>query len=719
MTDSRTHGWGRTSFDAGWQARQWRWTLLGVAVFGSACSDAAVILPYPVDLRDSSPPVDSSLFAEPGSAAPPEPAAPIGPDPGVSSDVDASATSGGPDTASDSSDDPVPMGPGGAGLIDGSAPPLRGAIALADAELAHQALTLMGSSAVGGAGSCSTCHALGRPTLTHWQSLTDAFSAACLTDTALGDVPAVDQMVGCFHAQAAPAPGLSTANFGIYAAAAHLPWFSFVFEHASEFADDWQAHHAQFVGSAGMPRAGTRWTQGQFDLVAEWFARGLPLLFELVPEEDGEPCAAGLDPRLHAHVESMRTAGWKARNEQVPLLMFGCSDGQATAACLGQVPLAADVAYGAGWDVPGGAQIHVLYDNTGAPTNYWSRSSADGRYFASGLRASGDPDFSGQFLDLQLGQLIEGNFAYDPTFFPDNSGFLVQRSGYSESSGPTDGSADPSSHTLVCNQSVLGGTPLRVNGDEPGCTQLDGQIGLYQQLARSLDGDDYWVIYGSFDEDNGGFAPVHENPSAAFDGQSSTTFVPMINTGTAFLPGTPSRVVTPLAGDPMLSPSGRLLVTRRKGRESTSVVGGNRVVRAEQSGYALHLVTTTESGDTLTPSLSDVGRICLQGGKAVVSYDERWLVLHHYVTASDAVELGYTGPDDPAFASYQALGASNLYLVDLQDGSSRPITHMSPGQYALFPHFRSDGWIYFVVRTDQGEEYFSATNAAVLLGSPN
>ncbi|MEO8182240.1 MAG: hypothetical protein ABI895_25675, partial [Deltaproteobacteria bacterium] len=63
--------------------------------------------------------------------------------------------------------------------------------------------------------------------------------------------------------------------------------------------------------------------------------------------------------------------------------------------------------------------------------------------------------------------------------------------------------------------------------------------------------------------------------------------------------------------------------------------------------------------------------------------------------------------------------ASNLILVDLLDGSSHVITHMDPGQYALYPHFRSDGWLYFVVRTLDREEYFAATDAAVLLeGAP-
>ena len=29
---------------------------------------------------------------------------------------------------------------------------------------------------------------------------------------------------------------------------------------------------------------------------------------------------------------------------------------------------------------------------------------------------------------------------------------------------------------------------------------------------------------------------------------------------------------------------------------------------------------------------------------------------------------------------------------------------MKPGQYALFPHFRSDGWIYFLVRDKNNEQ---------------
>ena len=43
------------------------------------------------------------------------------------------------------------------------------------------------------------------------------------------------------------------------------------------------------------------------------------------------------------------------------------------------------------------------------------------------------------------------------------------------------------------------------------------------------------------------------------------------------------------------------------------------------------------------------------------------------------------------------------------------ITNVAPGQYALYPHFRSDGWIYANVRDDNvGHEYIVASDAALL-----
>jgi hypothetical protein len=126
--------------------------------------------------------------------------------------------------------------------------------------------------------------------------------------------------------------------------------------------------------------------------------------------------------------------------------------------------------------------------------------------------------------------------------------------------------------------------------------------------------------------------------------------------------------------------------------------------------------------DDFTAALPEIARYCYRGGKPGFSLDERWLVVHHYLTNSnaDAIDLGFTGTSDPGFAEYATKGGANVYLIDLVSGTRTRITRVGPGQFALFPHFRSDGWIYFMVR-DPGartghHEYVVASDAALVLG---
>lgn len=183
----------------------------------------------------------------------------------------------------------------------------------------------------------------------------------------------------------------------------------------------------------------------------------------------------------------------------------------------------------------------------------------------------------------------------------------------------------------------------------------------------------------------------------------------MMNTGTGFVPGRTTAVSQPYEGDTILSPSSLLILSRVAGPGAT------------QLGFVLRKVNATPratpgSGyDIETP---EIARYCFNGGKPAFSYDERWLVLHHYIGGADAEELGFTGPTDPAFAEYNDNGGANIFLVDLRTGTRTRITHMAPGQYALFPHFRSDGWIYFIVRTPGSRtEYVVASDAALVLGT--
>jgi len=58
--------------------------------------------------------------------------------------------------------------------------------------------------------------------------------------------------------------------------------------------------------------------------------------------------------------------------------------------------------------------------------------------------------------------------------------------------------------------------------------------------------------------------------------------------------------------------------------------------------------------------------------------------------------------------------SSDIILVDMMDGQQYQITNMPAGSRALFPHFRSDGWFYFLVRSGE-DEYILASDYALQL----
>jgi len=110
-----------------------------------------------------------------------------------------------------------------------------------------------------------------------------------------------------------------------------------------------------------------------------------------------------------------------------------------------------------------------------------------------------------------------------------------------------------------------------------------------------------------------------------------------------------------------------------------------------QLGYVLREVDATFDGTSYTITTPELARYCVTGGKPAFSYDERWLAFHHY-----------------------SGGTANLYLIELATGVAVQITNLGPGQYALYPHFRSDGWLYAQVRDmTTGHEYTIASDAAL------
>lgn len=563
------------------------------------------------------------------------------------------------------------------------APVFRNPVALPDGELALQALQILGAQVEGAQPSaCNECHGMTKQRVRYWRALSDTTMETCLTDLEVGSPQSARTMIDCVR----ELPEITTSDFqtkklGIYATAVRLPWFEYTVRAA--YGDEGPQRLAELQSAAGMPKEDvTALTQAQFDIVAEWFARGVPGLDEtLVTDPAPDSCDPGISSEVAAHVAEMSTTGWTAVNRQAGMAMHGCGAATDPRACLQDVPLASAQPFGTGWDVPGRGQLRVLQD-VDYVTSFWTRSSIDGRFVAHGVS-----NVPGSYvIDLQRDVIVPINSAYDPAFFPDNSGFVFQ-------GGPRN----------TCAISVLTSNPASISMSETGCRRIT-QIGLYQHVGQLLGGGDYVALDNEFQSDDGGKDPTLQDPDTSFGASAYSSFTPMMFDGTTYQPKTTVNIATPFEGDTVLAPSARLTIARVSGPDD------------RQLGYVLRKVTATPTGTSYTITAPEIARYCISGGKPGFSFDERWIAYHHYVTAADATALGFTGPTDPAFQPYLTAGAANLYLLELATGEIMRITNMQPGQYALFPHFRSDGWLYAQVRdANAGREYTVATDAALEL----
>ena len=555
------------------------------------------------------------------------------------------------------------------------APVFRNPVNLPDEQLAPQALAILGADVAGATPTCSGCHGLTRQQLRYWSALSDTAMTRCLTDLAVASPASAQQMIACMRAM--PAVGTSdfaTPKLGVYATAARLPWFAYTF--AQAYGDAAPAQLAAFQAQAGMPRGGmTPLTQAQFDIVAEYFARGLPQLENLIGQDPPpDTCTAGISAAVGAHVQAMATQGWRQVNADNHMDMYDCGAATDPRQCLADK---AATAYAA----PGHGTVRML-----APlayqTAYWTRSSPDGRFVGHGVANF----MGGNIIDLQRGVTISIAADYDPAFFPDNSGFAFQ--------GGT---------RNLCPMSVLTSNPTHIALTEPGCKNFN-DIGLYEHLGRALGGGDFFSVDSEFVSDNGGHDATLGDPDAAFGSHAYSAFTPLVFGGTTYTQLQQVSVGNSFEGDAVMSPSARLVISRVAGPGD------------KQLGYVLRRVDATPTATTFAIALPEIARYCMSGGKPAFSYDERWLAFHHYITAADAQDLGFADASDPGFAPYLTLGAANLYLMELTTGVVQRITSVAPGQYALYPHFRSDGWLYALVRdTTAGTEAVVASDAALLL----
>jgi hypothetical protein len=533
-----------------------------------------------------------------------------------------------------------------------------------DDAIALAALQRLGAPVVGADTRCQACHTMTNAHLKQWGTYSAA-AYPCLTGVDLTSTGSAQGALSCLSSLTSSG-NLEAYGLGVWSAAGRLAWFDRLFHVAYPTTGD--SEYSQFVADVAMPPASGELTQGGFDVVAEWFVRGQPRLDHYVPAVGPNDCTPSIGPEVAPLVADLATTGWRAVNSDSSLSMYGCAGAATPLDCMANQPRATERPYSSTWErAPG--QMRLLAELPNYGSAFWTRSSADGRFVAHG---GGDGAGGSTVIDLNGDHHIGVDAAYDPSFFPDNSGFIFQGSGRN-----------------TCDQSILLGHPTSISmSTSPKCASMG--IGLYQHTGRAVAGD-YFAISGSFVSDFGG---GQDDPSAFFGPTDTAEIRPMIHNGTTYVSHPSTTIPVPNEGDAVISPSTRMMVTRQ------GDTNGDHIA------FVLHAVDATPVGDSYDIETPTIGKYCYSGSKPGFSYDERWITYHHAVDGTsnaEAIELGFTGISDPGFAPYISQGAANIFLLDLVTGVSRRITMMKPGQFANFPHFRSDGWIYFIVKYGNNE----------------
>lgn len=547
---------------------------------------------------------------------------------------------------------------------DGAASEVRVSPELSDLELATKASVLLNAEG----SKCTGCHTAGKEDIVRWGAAAKAIQAECLAPTL--PLTPLERIECLKDGDGTDAPKTFQAGkLGLYSAGAHLAEFEALFKAA--YPTTWETELKAFKTAAGMPafnRPG--FTADEYALIKKWSERGLTRINDVIGAPGEVECVPSTTPALLAHMEKMKTEGWGARLADSATPMAQCGSETNAIDCIKGKPDITQAIGNEGTD-------QKLREMRKLPfrTSFWARGSADGRFFAVG----GSPS---KIIDLNApdsAAYISVSAPYDPGFFPNNDGFTYAGAG--------------GGGIRVCRQSVITDA-LQMNApkitfNEPSCTKIIDTV--YQSIGAALDGSLYFMATGQHTNDAGGSSgPL----PASFGANSTTTLTPMFNNGTKYVPGANVLVKIPNEGDQQMSPSNTLLITRFG-------------QKAGKAGYRIRTVKPTitpASGTATTPSVKVdtkvIGTICLQGGKPQLSFDERFIAVHQYV--------------DPA-ANPQGLptGSANIFVHDLKTGKQVQVTKLPAGARALYPHWRADGWLYFIIRDGSSSERVVASDVAL------
>lgn len=572
-------------------------------------------------------------------------------------------------------------------------------------ELAKGALTIMGAPQLprpsGDQPSCAFtgCHSINTVTLKGWQQqYKDAMDV-------LNSSRSNEEKINYFRQNPNdPRTGFTPERVGIISAGAHLGLGANVSEArhpltykqgkmlAEIFAGK-EELYAEFKKEMLMPVLAEypRLTPTQYETVLTWFSKGLPEMTSIIRENRPTKCVDDF-AKLKARTSQVKNETWAAKNFSNRLAMFACPPPNpeqpvSPTACFMQqrdgkdiFPKSTAQTFSKTW-AEDGSSIRVLREFS-SPNSFWVRTSADGRFVATGGGRTG----GAQAIDLQAtldGQSrdIGLQASYDPDFWPDNKAFMFQ------------------SGTKFCAQSLLEKPSTRmVTFGEPECSSLSQASGLYQTVGQVV-GDnsisDRFILYSIWAGDSGQYsASARDTPPRGGEDSAINVFTAVAKGNDVEegyqVQGGGVKINTPYRGDTMMARSGKLIGSRW--------AYGAAADGTTAAGYALETLERRIVGGQYRFELQPTGNVCLNGNKANISFDERFLSTHHYNEPSD-----YTGAD---VAAYREKGSSDVSVVDFVTGKKQRVTKMGPGQFALYPHFRSDGWLYFLVVDHNTQKYY-------------
>lgn len=541
--------------------------------------------------------------------------------------------------------------------------PTRG---MSDLDLAKKAAGLLNADGA----KCNSCHTAGKDDVTKWSAAYKLVNDQCLAP----ELPlSAMERVDCLRADPAdPTSPFEAHKLGLHAAGASFATFQNLFKEAFP-AEEWEAKFKEFTSQAGMPAFNKPgFTTEEYQLVTAWADRGLPQIEQVLGDVGQIECNPYTSQALRDHMDKMATDGWGARLADAATPMAMCGAETDPTKCLTERP---DIT--AEWGVEGTTQTLRELRKLPFRTSFWTRSSADGRFASFGGSPSRIVDLNAPDSDTP----ISVRAPYDPGWFPNNDGFSFAGAG---------GGGIKVCRTSVVLDALKGSK--NITFQEPGCTNIINTV--YQSIGAALDGSLYFMVTGAHTNDSGdGSGPL----SASFGPNASTTFSPMFNDGTKYVPGQQFNVKIANEGDQQMSPSNMLLITRF----------GQKAGKAGYHIYSVKpkLTPPAEGSSSTLPTVSVdkkvVGTVCLQGGKPQLSFNERFLAVHQY-----------TDPNaNPEGLPPQS---ANIFINDLKTGRTIRITNMAKNQRALYPHWRADGWLYFLVRdSNTGKETFVASDAAL------